>query len=117
MKHAKSIFMILIMMLLCCSCSTGQLSSGKVGTIPLGSINKGVNFNPFGGASVWAPHEFVCNSMSACGIYDPAQANDGATVCFEGVSRVKIDLFLNKVTDVRNKQDMGPNLNDWPLPG
>jgi hypothetical protein len=105
MKLAKTIFMVLIMMLICCSYSIGQSSSGigikgNVGAAPIGIINNGASVYPVGeyGASVYSVseyggsywlHEFVCNSMSACGMYDPARASDGAVVNLGGVKRVK----------------------------
>jgi len=95
MKLAKTIFMVLIMMLICCSYSIGQSSSGigikgNVGAAPIGIINNGASVYPVGeyGASFWL-REFVCNSMSACGMYDPARASDGAIVNLGGVKRVK----------------------------
>jgi hypothetical protein len=109
MKHAKPIFMIFIMALICCSYSIGQPSSGigVKGTtsngVPgiLGIINTGASVYPAGevgnakvylggitGANIWRA-EFVCNSMSACGMYDKAWASDGAIVGISGVKRVR----------------------------
>jgi hypothetical protein len=95
MKLAKTVFMALVMMLICCSYSIGQSSSGigikgNVGAAPIGIINSGVHAYPVveSGASVPMLREFVCNSMSACGMYDPAHVSDGAIVNLGGVSRV-----------------------------
>jgi len=105
MKLAKTIFMVLIMMLICCSYSIGQSSSGigikgNVGTAPIGLINNGASVYPVGeygasvypvseyGGSYWL-REFVCNSMSACGMYDKGGASDGAIVNLGGVNRVR----------------------------
>ena len=69
---------------------------GNVGAAPIGLINNGASVYPVGeyGASVYPVgeygagvprlREFVCNSMSACGMYDPARANDGAIVNLGG---------------------------------
>ena len=69
MIYVKTLFMILIMVLMCCSNSIGQSSSGigiegNVGAAPIGVINSGVQVYPIGenGAGIsqqlW---EFVCN--------------------------------------------------------
>jgi hypothetical protein len=106
MKPAKTIFMVLIMILICCSYSIGQSSSGigikgNIGATPIGIINNGANVYPVGeygasvypvgeyGANVSMLREFVCNSMSACGIYDTARVSNGAIVNLGGVKRVK----------------------------
>lgn len=96
MKQAKTIFMVLIMILICCSYSIGQSSSGigikgNIGAAPIGIINNGASVYPVGeyGASVPILQEFVCNSMSACGMYDPGRVSDGAIVDLGGVTRVK----------------------------
>ncbi len=65
----------------------------------LGIINNGASVYPAGyvsnakvylggitGANIWL-REFVCNSMSACGMYDAARANDGAIVNLGGFKR------------------------------
>ena len=59
---------------------------GNVGAAPIGLINNGASVYPVGeyGAGVPRLREFVCNSMSACGMYDPARANDGAIVNLGG---------------------------------
>ena len=96
MIYVKTVFMILFMILMCCSNSIGQSSSGIgiegiVGAAPIGVINSGAQVYPIGehGAGISQPlWEFVCNSMSACGIYDPAWANSGAIVNIAGASRV-----------------------------
>lgn len=112
LNNAKPLIMIFIMMSICCSCSVGQLgqSSSGVGAggsvsiggmggfgtigdgagvfpangisngmIPLGGINIGLNI---------ALREFVCNSMSACGIYERGKIDnsDGAIAYTGGVS-------------------------------
>jgi hypothetical protein len=131
MKHAKPIFMIFIMALICCSYSIVQPSSavivqpssaaivqpssavivqpssgiGVKGTISngvpgiLGIINNGASVYPAGevsnakvyvggitGANIWR-REFICNSMSACGMYPYGQRDngDGAMVNLGGV--------------------------------
>jgi hypothetical protein len=107
MKHAKPMSMIFIMALIFCSYSVGQPSSGigVKGTISngvpgiLGIINNGASVYPASevsnakvylggitGANIWR-REFVCNSMSACGMYDAARANDGAIVNLGGFKR------------------------------
>jgi hypothetical protein len=77
MKHAKPIFMILIAMLICCSYSIGQPSSG----IGKSSINSGYASGVIGtitdGSSVPMLREFVCNLMSACGMYPYGLGNNG----------------------------------------
>ena len=96
MKHVKTIFMILIMILMCCSNSFGQSSSGigiqgNVGAAPIGVINSGAKVYPIGehGAGISLPlGKFVCNSMSACGIFDHAWVSNGAIVNIGGASRV-----------------------------
>jgi hypothetical protein len=96
MIYVKTIFMILIMILMCCSNSIGQSSSGigiegNVVAAPIGVINSGAQVYPIGehGAGISQPlWEFVCNSMSACGIFDPAWASNGAIVNLGGTSRV-----------------------------
>jgi len=64
---------------------------GNVGAAPIGIINNGARVYPVGeyGASFWL-RELVCNSMSACGMYDVARASDGAIVNLGGVKRVKL---------------------------
>ena len=106
MKLAKTIFMVLIMILICCSYSIGQSSSGieikgNTGATPIGIINNGAKVYPVGeygasvypvgeyGANVSMLREFVCNSMSACGMYDAARVSNGAIVNLGGVKRVK----------------------------
>jgi hypothetical protein len=78
--------------------SSGIGIKGNVGAAPIGIINNGASVYPVGeygasvypvgkyGASFWL-REFVCNSMSACGMYDAARANDGAIVNLGGVKR------------------------------
>ncbi len=60
MKQAKTIFMVLIMILICCSYAIGQSSSGigikgNIGAAPLGIINNGASVYPVGeyGANVY----------------------------------------------------------------
>jgi hypothetical protein len=95
MKLVKTVFMDMFMMLIFCSYSIGQSSgvagiSGNVGSAPIGTINSGAHAYPVVkyGASVPTLGEFVCNLMSACGMYDPARVSDGAIVNLGGVSRV-----------------------------
>jgi hypothetical protein len=98
MKQAKTIFMFLIMILICCSYSIGQSSSGigikgNIGAATIGIINNGAHVYPVGeyGANISLPlREFQCNLMSACGIYNVAQVSDGAIVNLGGVRRVTI---------------------------
>jgi hypothetical protein len=103
MKLAKTIFMVLIMILICCSYSIGQSSSGigikgNIGAATLGIINNGANVYPIGGygASVYPVgeygantslplREFQCNLISSCGIYNPAKVSSGAIVNLAGV--------------------------------
>jgi hypothetical protein len=106
MIYVKTVFMILFMILMCCSNSIGQSSSGigiegNVKAVPIELINSGAQVYPIGeqgarvypigehGAGISQPlWEFVCNSMSACGMYDMAWASNGATVNIGGASRV-----------------------------
>jgi len=66
---------------------------GNVGAAPIGIINNGASVYPVGkyGASFWL-REFVCNSMSACGMYPYGKSDngDGAIVNLGGVKRVKL---------------------------
>lgn len=102
MKMVKPILMIFITMLICCTCSlglspvvigNGGISGGVPGTI--GMINDGSGVFPINGISngmanlagnlpghMVTLHEFVCNSMSACGEYPLGLADnsDGANV-------------------------------------
>jgi hypothetical protein len=88
MKQTKPILMIFVVMLICCSYSIahpysiGYPSSGIGNDISntalapgiIGTISNGANLPVFG--------EFVCNLMSACGMYPLGLGNngDGATV-------------------------------------
>ncbi len=105
MKQAKTIFMVLIMILICCSYSIGQSSSGigirgNIGAAPIGIINNGANVYPVGeygasvypvgtvnnGANISLPlREFQCNLISSCGIYNAAKVSSGAIVNLAGV--------------------------------
>jgi hypothetical protein len=106
MKQAKTIFMFLIMILICCSYSIGQSSSGigikgNAGAAPIGIINNGASVYPVGeyGASVYPVGivnnganaslplwEFQCNLISSCGIYPLGRhVTDGAIVNLGGV--------------------------------
>ena len=106
MKQAKTIFMVLIMILICCSYSIGQSSSGigikgNIGATPLGIINNGAKVYPVGevgngakvyhggiktGANISLPlREFQCNLISSCGIYNAAKVSSGAIVNLGGV--------------------------------
>jgi hypothetical protein len=103
MKQAKPILMVLITILICCSYSIGQSSSGigikgNIGAVPLGIINNGANVYPIGeygssvypvgeyGANISLPlWEFQCNLISSCGIYNPARVRSGAIVNLAGV--------------------------------
>lgn len=99
MRQAKTIFMVLIVISICCSYSIGQPSSGigikgNVGAAPIGIINSGAGVYPVGeyganaypigeyGASVYPVgtvhdgansslplREFQCNLISSCGIF------------------------------------------------
>ena len=106
MKQAKTIFMFLIMILICCSYSIGQSSSGigikgNAGAAPIGIINNGASVYPVGeygasdypvgivnnGANASLPlWEFQCNLISSCGIYPLGRhVTDGAIVNLGGV--------------------------------
>jgi hypothetical protein len=106
MKQAKTIFMFSIMILICCSYSIGQSSSGigikgNAGAAPIGIINNGASVYPVGeyGASVYPVGivnnganaslplwEFQCNLISSCGIYPLGRhVTDGAIVNLGGV--------------------------------
>lgn len=103
MKQAKPVFTVLMTILICCSCSIGQPSSGigikgNIGAVQLGIINNGANVYPIGeyGASVYPVgeygantslplREFQCNLISSCGIYNAARVNSGAIVNLGGV--------------------------------
>jgi hypothetical protein len=106
MKQAKTIFMFLIMILICCSYSIGQSSAGigikgNAGAAPIGIINNGASVYPVGeyGASVYPVGivnnganaslplwEFQCNLISSCGIYPLGRhVTDGAIVNLGGV--------------------------------
>ena len=100
MKLTKPIFTVLISVLICCSYSIGQSSSGigikgNIGATPLGIINNGANIYPVGeygasvypvgavnnGANISLPlQEFQCNLISSCGIYSAARVSSGAIV-------------------------------------
>lgn len=92
MIQMKAIIMVLILILICCSHSIAQSSNGigiegNVGAAPIGLINSGAKVYPVGehGAGISLPlREFVCNSMSACGIFDPAWVSDSAIVNLGG---------------------------------
>ncbi len=109
MRKAKPIIMIFIMMLICCSSSFGQapIVIGSSGLVPngvpgtIGIINDGAGVFPAGEISNGMAYlsgtrpslnitlnEFVCNSMSACGLYPLGLAdnNDGAMVDIGGVT-------------------------------
>ena len=82
MKHTRPIFMIFIVMLICCSYSIGQPSSGIGKNISNNASAPGILGTISNGANVPMLREFVCNSMSACGMYQYGLSNngDGATV-------------------------------------
>ena len=82
MKHTRPIFMIFIVMLICCSYSIGQPSSGIGKNISNNASAPGILGTISNGANVPMLSEFVCNSMSACGMYQYGLSNngDGATV-------------------------------------
>jgi len=82
MKHTRPIFMIFIVMLICCSYSIGQPSSGIGKNISNNASAPGILGTISNGANVPMLSEFVCNSMSACGMYPYGLGNngDGATV-------------------------------------
>jgi len=110
MKMTKSIIMIYLMLLICCSYSFGQEPIGigvrgltsSVVPVTIGMIGGGAGTFPVsaGGisnANVYlggtrpslniTHNEFVCNSMSACGMYPNGLADnsDGAMVDIGGV--------------------------------
>jgi len=108
MKHAKPISMIFIMVLICCSYSTGQTSNGIGKSISnsvprpgiLGLINDGASVHPVGDVSnakaypdrikttvIISRREFICNLISSCGMYQYGKSNngDGAIVNLGGV--------------------------------
>jgi hypothetical protein len=95
MKQMRKIIMVLFMILVCCSCSIGQLT-GDVGlkgnpvASPSAIFNTGAHSYPVGeyGAHMPTYRVFICNSMSACGIYDPGHASSGAIPGIVGASRV-----------------------------
>jgi len=82
MKQAKLIFMVLVVMLFCCSYSIGQSSSGIGGASPL------IGNNGVSSVYLVGVQDFVCNLISSCGMYDPARVSDGAIVNLGGVKRV-----------------------------
>ena len=120
MIYVKTIFMILIMILMCCSNSIGQSFSGigiegNVGAAPIELINSGAQVYPIGeqgarvypigehGAGISQPlWEFVCNSMSACGIYDMAWASNGAIVSIDGANRVTSGANVYRMAQSKN---------------
>jgi hypothetical protein len=98
MKHAKPISMIFIMILICCSYSSGQTPNGigknssnsvlRPGI--LGMINDGASVHPVGDVSnakaypdgikttvIISRREFICNLISSCGIYPYGKSNNG----------------------------------------
>ena len=106
MKEAKSILLAFIVMLICCSYSLAQppivigvggISGGVPGTIGMISDGAGV-FPAYGISNGMAGlagnlpvhnivlREFVCNSMSACGLYSLGKTDntDGAKVFLGG---------------------------------
>ena len=96
MKLTKPIFTVLITVLICCSYSIGQSSSGigikgNAGAAPIGIINNGASVYPVGivnnGANASLPlWEFQCNLISSCGIYPLGRhVTDGAIVNLGGV--------------------------------
>jgi hypothetical protein len=98
MKQAKTISMIFIMVLICCSYSIGQTSNG-IGknisnSVPrpgiLGIINNGASVYPVGDVSnakaytdgiktgaYISRREFICNLISSCGMYPYGKSNNG----------------------------------------
>jgi hypothetical protein len=91
MKQAKPILMVLITILICCSYSIGQSSSGmgikgNVGAVPLGIINNGANVYPIGeyGASVYPVGEYGSNVYLVGGygadVYPVGTVNNGAKI-------------------------------------
>jgi hypothetical protein len=103
MKHVKPIFMIFIVVLICCSYSIGQTSNGIGKNISnsvsrsgiLGMINDGASVHPVGDVSnakaypdrikttvTISRREFICNLISSCGMYPYGISNndDGAIV-------------------------------------
>ncbi len=106
MKNAKPIIMIFIMMLICCSYSLGQStygigSSGLASNVVPGTY--GISNNGAGVLSIGQTvnsmvylggtrpsfgitlNEFVCNSMSACGMYERGIAdNSDSAIAYVG---------------------------------
>ena len=108
MKKAKSIIMISLVLLICCSYSLGQspirngvsglvsnvvpgtygISSNGAGIFPIGeTINGIVNLGEIRPNINITLNEFICNSMSACGTYPFGKVNncDGAIAYIGGV--------------------------------
>jgi len=88
MKKTKFLFVILIVMLICCPYSVarpysiGYPSAEAAKNIPNSAYYPGILGTITTGASIPVLDEFVCNLMSACGMYPRGLANngDGATV-------------------------------------
>ncbi|OPY54120.1 MAG: hypothetical protein A4E49_01165 [Methanosaeta sp. PtaU1.Bin112] len=99
MKLIKPIFMALILIMVCCSYSiahpysighpSSEIGNTTLNTVPapgiIGSIGTG--------ASIPVLREFVCNLMSACGMYPLGLGNngDGATVNLGAFSFGKVE--------------------------
>jgi hypothetical protein len=83
MKLTRPIIMIFIVMLICCSYSIahpysiGQTSSGIGKNIPNNAPAPGILGSISNGANVPMLGEFVCNLMSACGMYPLGLGNNG----------------------------------------
>jgi len=82
MKQAKPIFVILIMMSICCSYSIGQSSSGigvKASSVhPIGQISNDtmaylgdIKINPINISQL----QFVCDLMASCGLYPTGEGD------------------------------------------
>jgi hypothetical protein len=131
MKQARTIFMVLIMILICCSYSMGQSSSGigikgNVGAAPIGIINNGANVYPVGeyGASVYPVgeygagvypvgtvnngantslplQEFQCNLISSCGIFPLGRHVTDGAIVYLGGVRSGATVSLGGVKRVK----------------
>ncbi len=99
MKLITTLFMVLILMMVCCSYSIarpysiGHPSSGIGNNIPNTTPAPGIIGSIGTGASMPMLGEFVCNLMSACGMYPLGLGNngDGATVNLGAFSFGKVE--------------------------
>ena len=99
MKLRKPLFIIGILMLVFCSYSIarpysiGYPSGGIENNTPNTSLAPGIIGSIGAGASMPVLEEFVCNLMSACGMYPLGLGNngDGATVNLGAFSFGKVE--------------------------